>query len=116
MDRRVVLGNAFSIGMLTGSVVLEFEKISVERARELWNEGRNKVSVVGHQGTVELLKQLGFKDVQFNRVRFEKQRNDVLIVVQLKVRLQEGQVLSREQLEEMLKEGKIEFWVVREVQ
>jgi hypothetical protein len=56
------------------------------------------VSAVGHKSTADLLtKLLGF-EVAYNRVQVRLEKNDVALVFQLLTRLEEGRVLTEEEL------------------
>jgi len=68
------------------------------------------VSVVGHPGTAELLTSLLGLEVLMNRVQLALKPGDVLVVVQIGVRLQEGQVLSYQELLQLYEDGKITFY------
>jgi len=46
---------------------------------------------------------------------YKLKKDDVLIVAQLKQRLPEGKVLSKEEVEEMHNKGFVEFWEVKMV-
>ena len=114
---RIVLANAFSINMLgREDVGLRFVKLTLEEVKYLVTgaikRGKEIKSIIGHQSTAELMSNiLGFK-VEANREFYQMQDRDLLLVIQLKERLQEGQVLSKEEIEKKLEEGKIEFWAV----
>jgi len=115
---RVVLANAFSINMLGSKkeAGLRFVRLTLDELKYLITSaikrGKEIKSVIGHQSTAELVSNLlGFK-VEANREFYQMGEKDLLLVIQLKERLQEGQVLSREEIEKKLEEGKIEFWAV----
>jgi hypothetical protein len=76
-------------------------EISTETAANLvkiMNKMTNVVSAVGHKSTADLLtKLLGF-EVTYNRVQVKLEKNDVALVFQLLTRLEEGRVLTEEEL------------------
>ena len=114
---RIVLANAFSINMLpSGNTGLRFVRLSIDEVKYLVTgaikRGKEIKSIIGHQSTAELMSNiLGFK-VEANREFYQMQDRDLLLVIQLKERLEEGKVLTREEIEKKLEEGKIEFWAV----
>ena len=59
------------------------------------------VSAVGHEGTATLLSQLLDIAVPLNRVAIKAEAGDTLVHFALKMRLPEGKVLSREELEKL---------------
>ena len=82
----IYLGNAFSLGMLAGSVDLRVEQISIS---DIPREGF--VSGVGHADTAALFSTLLGVNVQMNRVSLEMQAEDILYIGQYNgPRLPEG--------------------------
>jgi hypothetical protein len=96
--------NAFSLGMLPEGRKnhLWVTEISTETAANLvkiMSKMTNVVSAVGHKSTADLLtKLLGF-EVAYNRVQVKLEKNDVALVFQLLTRLEEGRVLTEEELQ-----------------
>jgi len=94
----VFIGNAFSLGMLENKDhtirVREVEKTDV---KQLLAEG-NFQSIVGHQATANILTQLLETDIPVNRVSVKLKETDTLIVFQLLQRIEEGRVLSEEEV------------------
>jgi len=81
-----------------------YNTLSKEKFIESFN--RNKeyyevVSAIGHQSTADLLtKILGYK-VEMNRINIEMKDGDMALVVRIKTRLPEGQILTDEDLEKV---------------
>jgi hypothetical protein len=71
------------------------------------------VSAVGHQGTADALSKLLGINILVNRVQIKINPGDSLIVFQLSVRLAEGQILTKEEIENLYKEGKASFDFVK---
>jgi len=113
---RVVLGNAFSLGMLRGDATLRIEKISLEEVKKLIKENSNNIlSIIGHESTAKMLSTLLGSEVKVNRISYVMQNDDVLIIFQLLVRLREGEILNETQLKALFEEGKASFYKVQMV-
>jgi hypothetical protein len=100
-EERLYIANAFSLGMLetspTKEVLLRIKEIDVAMASEMLRS-RQFISAVGHESTSQLMTRLLGVEVPFNRVPIKLQKKDRLIVFQLLTRLEEGKVLSDEEL------------------
>jgi phage terminase large subunit-like protein len=110
------LGNAFSLGMLEASssgLTLRVRPLTLEEVKSLLKEGF--VSAVGHQATADILISLLGTTVPCNRVAIKLAAGDKLIVFQLQVRLEEGKILSAEEVAALYREGKATFWLVEVV-
>ncbi len=70
------------------------------------------VSAVGHQGTADILSKMLNVPVQVNRTSIKLTPDDLLVVFQLNIRLAEGAVLSEQEVNSLLKEGKAQFDLV----
>lgn len=93
------------ITILNTSILTEFGRYSyrpltVEEARELVEENGFE-SAVGHQSTADVLTTLLGKTIPVNRQAYSQQPDDVALVFKLKGRPQEGQILTRAEIEEM---------------
>jgi len=109
----VFLSNSFSLGMLQSPeqpLTLRVRQLSLEEARDLLKEGF--VSAVGHQATAEILTTLLGTTVPFNRVAITLRAGDALLVFQLRVRLEEGRILSEEEVRSLHDQGKTSFMLV----
>ena len=105
--KRNVIANAFSVNMLKGDSMLFFSQADLETVKHYISEGEIH-SIVGHQSTADLLSaKLGVK-IELNRENYKKERTDSLIVCLPSKRLDEGQVLSKEELEKI----DIKFWII----
>jgi len=95
------VGNAFSLGMLQDSeVTLKVTEVSLATVKELL-QSSDWQSAIGHQGTSEILTSLLDTEVPMNRVALKLVKGDTLIVFQLLTRLEEGRVLSKEEIEKL---------------
>lgn len=70
--------------------------VGVERAREVIRDGF--VSAIGHQATVEFLRNLLGMEVPLNRVRVQMKPGDRALVVRVLDRIPEGKVLSADEM------------------
>ena len=118
--KRIVVANAFSLSMMRGSGLLSVKELSreelqktIELIRKYVQKGKLQVySVVGHESTAKLLSQLLGMNVGVNRERYILEETDVLFVMQLLERLAPGKELSITELYDMLKTGKVKFFLV----
>jgi len=106
-----VIGNAFSVNMLDNDATISFRKISLDEVRERLSHDFK--SIVGHPATAQFLSELLGVEIPANREMYKMNKDDVLIVAVLGVRLPEGKVLSKEEVEQLYNEGKVVFWEVR---
>ncbi len=110
----IFLANAFSLGMLEASpgnpLTLRVRVLSLEEARSLLEKGF--VSAVGHQATADVLSALLGIQVEPNRVAITMREGDALVVFQLKVRLEEGRILTEEEVKSLYDQGLASFMMV----
>jgi hypothetical protein len=59
------------------------------------------ISAIGHESTSRLLTTLLGMEIPFNRVPIKLKEGDRLVVFQLMTRLEEGRVLSEEELKQL---------------
>jgi hypothetical protein len=109
------LSTAFSLSMLgevpQQGLTLRVRPIHVGDVEGLLRV-HDFVSAVGHEATARILTLLLGIEVPFNRVAIRLVPGDHLIVFQLGVRLQEGQILSEEEVLSLYREGKASFMMV----
>jgi len=114
---KVYLLNAFSLSMLPSNFDGELcvnrnvplgyvQAMLAARAKE------DVVSAVGHEATAKVMSELLGYPVTANRVMVQLKPGDVAVVFQLSTRLQEGQVLSTEEVKKLYKDGKASFDLV----
>jgi hypothetical protein len=112
----VYLANAFSLNMLPedfkGKVFIQ-RNLLLYQVKALLSEGFE--NAVGHKGTVELINNLLGLNLSVNRIQVKLDYNDTVVVVQLKTRLEEGQVLSPYQMYQLYEQGMVEFSLVKVV-
>jgi hypothetical protein len=114
MRRNLYLMNS---PIMPNTGIYMYETIDVRKFKDYFNiyknlYGYDVVSAIGHEATAKLLTELLYYEVPVNRISVEFQDRDVALVVKLKQRLEEGKVLNKEELDEMIKSGMIEFGFV----
>lgn len=102
-----LLLNAFSISMVQLPSTVRFEEVSLEEVKQIISEGF--ISAIGHQGTAQTLSELLGVQVPVNRAQVSLTKGQVAIVFQLMLRLAEGQILSSEEVKQLLAQGKAKF-------
>jgi len=91
------LANAFSIGMLdSANAIIKVSEAEVEKIRSLMKN--NFTSAVGHQSTSEILSKLLNVTVPMNRSPIKIKEGDTLVIFQLLTRLEEGRVLTADEI------------------
>jgi len=95
----VYLANAFSLSMLTPPTTIKVVETSEDEVKRVIASGF--VSAIGHEATAKIISsQLGIS-VQVNRVSIQLKAGDVLVVFQLLKRLEEGKVLTEDEMKQM---------------
>lgn len=97
------ISNSFSLGMLEPNedeVNLRVTRRSLDDVKRLLSYGPYQ-SAVGHEATAQLLERLLGKPIRVSRapIRLRRADDDAVLVFQLRVRLEEGKVLTAEELE-----------------
>jgi len=108
---RVVLLNALPINAFEKEAILVVRPVTVDHVKSLI-QSEKFVSYIGHESTAKLLSQLLGVNVPTNRAFYKAQDGDILVIVVPKQRLPEGKVLNQEEIQKMLQEGKIGFYIV----
>jgi len=99
-QQRLYVANAFSLGMLTSKeTYLMVKEVDIETAKSMLKGGF--ISAIGHQSTAQLLSALLGVDISFNRLPIKLQKGDKVLVFQLLTRLEEGRILSDEELRQL---------------
>jgi len=95
----VYISNAFSLSMLTGPTTVKVLEAPIEGVKDIIKDGF--VSVVGHDATAKIIStQLGVQ-VPTNRISIQLKTGDVLVVFQLLKRLEEGKILSEDEMKQV---------------
>jgi hypothetical protein len=85
--------------ILTAHGTWVFTPLALDDAKAMLQQGWQ--SAIGHQGTAELLSALLATEIPMNRVSITMQTGDEAVIFRVKTRLPEGQVLSREEIENL---------------
>jgi hypothetical protein len=92
------ISNAFALSMLSEVPVnIRVSELSAEEVRKLLAENEF-TSTIGHQSTSLILSELLQMQISMNRVQIKLSKNDKLIVYQLMQRVEEGKILTREEI------------------
>lgn len=86
--------------IITGEGTFKNRKISVEEARKIV-EGRELDSAVGHQGSAEALTVLLGRKIEMKRQDFKQEVGQDCICLKMKGRLQEGVILTLEEMDKI---------------
>lgn len=106
----IYLANTFSLSMLGDSGKISFRKINENEVKEILKE--EFISCIGHQSTAILLSNILNQEIPMNRIQIKLNTGDKLIVFQVLVRLEEGKILTLEEMKDLLQQGKIGFYLV----
>jgi len=92
------VNNTFSLNMLdnTTEATLKVHEIDVQTAKSLLQT--QWVSCIGHQGTAEILTNILDIQIPFNRIPVKMKRGDIALIFQLMTRVEEGKILTRDEL------------------
>jgi len=111
MVGNIYIANAFSLNMLPGiskEYTIYIREATLEEVKQILNTELEVISAVGHQATATVLSQLLGKEIPTNRITIQITIDDILIVFQLLARLEEGKVLTEEEIRQL----KYKFFVI----
>ena len=114
MTRWILSSLVLPVSSDTSKFVFEGKAITLDKARKWVRQGQF-TSAVGHESTAQALTQLLGIEVPVNRIFANMQPGDEALATQFLLRLQEGQVLTKEELESLFIQGKIRFILLRRV-
>jgi len=80
----------------SANAIIKVSEAEVEKIRSLMKN--NFTSAVGHQSTSEILSQLLNVTVPMNRISVKLKEGDTIIIFQLLMRLEEGKVLTADEI------------------
>jgi len=116
---RLYLLNAFSLSMIPyqGWVHLYIKQVDAEEARRIFEDAVLKdkeiISAIGHESSAKIMSELLGREVPARRIQVTLEDGDEALVLQLMIRPPEGKVLSYEELQQLLKEGKIKLFHIQ---
>ena len=95
----VYLANAFSLSMITPPSTLSVIEVSDDNVKRIVASGF--VSTIGHEATAKIVSSRLGISVQVNRVSVQLRPGDLLVVFQLLKRLDEGKVLTEDEMKQV---------------
>jgi hypothetical protein len=87
---------------------IHIREVTIEEVKQILNTDLEIVSAIGHQSTANVLSHLLEREIPANRISITLTPYDTLIVFQLLSRLEEGRILSEEEIKQL----KFKFFVV----
>ena len=78
---------------------VRLSKITIAEAKEIISNEKEVISAVGHQATAEILSEILGTKIEFNRIQIFLKPGDKAIHFYLKQRLEEGKILSKEEMQ-----------------
>ncbi|CAC87312.1 hypothetical protein [Sulfolobus islandicus rod-shaped virus 2] len=109
---KVYLANAFSINMLSKfPIKVTIDKIDrLEFCTNIDNE--EIINAIGHDATIQLINSLCDTKLEKNRIEIKLDKNDKLYIIQISQRLEEGKILSLEEILKLYESGKVQFFEI----
>jgi len=95
----IYIANAFSLSMLTPPTTVKVTEASEDEVRRIVAQGF--ISAIGHEATAKIVTSRIGVSVQVNRIAIQLKAGDVLVVFQLLKRLEEGKVLSEDEMKQV---------------
>jgi len=93
------ISNAFSLSMINPPCSIKVEPINLQQVNSLLVEPFQ--SAVGHESTAQIITKLTGTLIPVNRISLSLMKKDKLIVFQLLTRLEEGKILTQEELAQL---------------
>ncbi len=105
----IYIANSFSLNMISAYAISEIRirKLQISEVRDLLMK-EEFVSAIGHKATAEFLSKLLGIEIPMNRIMLKLGISDKILVFQLGVRLEEGKVLSEDEIRNI----PYEFYVI----
>jgi len=105
------LADSFSPSMLPyKTCVLRIAEIDMQKAKEILNNGF--IPAIGQQATVAIISKLFEVPISICRSQIELHKGDMLVIVQVPTEYQTGNIPSKEELENLVKNGDIRFYLM----
>jgi len=70
---------------------------------------KGAVSMIDHQSTVDLINRLCSTDFKINSNSLTSNKGDEIYIVTLSIRLEEGKILTSDEISQLLQQDKIKF-------
>jgi hypothetical protein len=103
----LVFGNAFSVNMLKRRASVSFVEAELWEVKQWLSEEKEFLSIIGHKGTADLLSVKLGTQIPVNRVNYKLKEGDSLIICLPTQRLEEGKILTKDELESI----EVKFWL-----
>ena len=110
--RQIYLTNSFTPAMLMSmQSTVQFDEISKEEfCNAVSNDiNANAINAIGHESTVSLINSICNTNLKVNRIAIKAKPGDQIYIFTVMVRLEEGKILSTQEIQQMYNEGKIKF-------
>ena len=105
--------NGFSPAMLaSGNSVVFFNQIPDVMLCGVLNSD-DLINAIGHKSTINLINQICHTNLKENRIQVMLQDGDEVFIVVVTERLEEGKVLSDEEIKQFLDQDKIKIYYAR---
>jgi hypothetical protein len=88
---------------------VEYVRKFIEIMRRL---GYEVVSAIGHESTAKVLSMLLGFEVPAQRLTITLTESDLAVAFALDIRVSEGKVLTKEELDQLVKENKVSFYII----
>ena len=99
------LTNAFSPSMINLPADVSFMPTNKNEFCEVIANG--VFNAIGHQGTIDLVNILCNTKLDLNRVAIRAKTGDTIYILTLALRLEEGKLLTKEEIVKLYEEGKV---------
>ena len=104
---QIYLTNSFTPAMLMSiKSTVQFDEASKE---EFCNAVSNAINAIGHESTASLINSLCSTNIKVNRIAIKAKPGDQIYIFTVMVRLEEGKILSTQEIQQMYNEGKVKF-------
>jgi len=90
----------------SGKVVVKIDHLD---SREFCDSIKDAVSMIGHQSTADLINALCDTSFKMNRGSFTSNKGDEIYIITLSIRLEEGKVLTLDEISQLLQQDKIRY-------
>ena len=90
----------------SGKVVVKIDHLDT---KEFCDSIKDAVNMIGHQSTADLVNILCGTNFKMNRGSFTSNKGDEIYIITLTTRLEEGKILTLDEISQLLQESKIKF-------
>jgi len=90
----------------SGKVVVRIDHLG---SKEFCDSIKDAVNMIGHQSTADLINALCGTNFKMNRGSFTSSKGDEIYIITLSIRLEEGKVLTLDEISQLMQNDKIKF-------